>query len=459
MTTTTPPVIGGSSRGGRNEGGGGVHWGGEEGDDDAEATISAATRRLPHRRGSEADSNAKSTRLHPPNHDDNPEWITGEREVQDEVDEKKVASLNEKMPLDRQLFLTGVASTATEADLRHFFTRFGPVTKVFIVKDKVTQHPSGSVFLHFRSDQHAAAAFEYAQQQSRELATAEKQSILAQQQQEAAAGGLLSRHKEKSMLYAEKHGQKFTMKDPFVMLGATNRVSVHKVVSRMEAEEKAGQIKKKKTEDAKVKRTKTGSEEPRNLYLLQEGHIVPGTPAADELPPRYLNMLQASYDQRRQQLRNVNMFVSRTRLSIRNLPRHLKEPDVRKMLLKVVRKYYKLHPDELDRERFGKHGPMKNLTILTDTRGVSKGFGFVEFVDHGAALHVLRQLNNNPTVFGPHHRLIISFSIENMNAIQKLARIRELREMRRKREPLVGGRKSIADLETTGGGDEEVEMD
>lgn len=53
----------------------------------------------------------------------------------------------------------------------------------------------------------------------------------------------------------------------------------------------------------------------------------------------------------------------------------------------------------------------------------SKGYGFVEFVNHGHALAALRQLNNNPTYSGSARsegvakgetsRLIVEFSVEN----------------------------------------------
>lgn len=55
---------------------------------------------------------------------------------------------------------------------------------------------------------------------------------------------------------------------------------------------------------------------------------------------------------------------------------------------------------------------------------MSKGYGFIEFVNHNVALHALRTLNNNPTLFGDQRRLLVSFSIENINAIQKLQRIK-----------------------------------
>lgn len=50
-----------------------------------------------------------------------------------------------------------------------------------------------------------------------------------------------------------------------------------------------------------------------------------------------------------------------------------------------------------------------------DANGVgrSTGFGFVEFEHHPHALIALRQLNNNPDVYGPARRPIIEFAVEN----------------------------------------------
>ena len=46
---------------------------------------------------------------------------------------------------------------------------------------------------------------------------------------------------------------------------------------------------------------------------------------------------------------------------------------------------------------------MRSKDKFTDEGlGRPLGYGFVEFTQHEAALRVLRSINNNPSVFGPH---------------------------------------------------------
>ncbi|CAM9855022.1 unnamed protein product, partial [Choristocarpus tenellus] len=73
----------------------------------------------------------------------------------------------------------------------------------------------------------------------------------------------------------------------------------------------------------------------------------------------------------------------------------------------------------------------------------SKGYGFVEFSNHGQALAALRQLNNNPAYSGSARsvgaakgessRLIVEFSVEN-HAKLKLQQSRHEKFERQKEE-------------------------
>lgn len=57
-----------------------------------------------------------------------------------------------------------------------------------------------------------------------------------------------------------------------------------------------------------------------------------------------MQMITDDYEARKAQLTNNNFFVSKTRLSVRNLPRHLTENDMRRLFAKAVRTYLKSHP-------------------------------------------------------------------------------------------------------------------
>lgn len=336
-------------------------------------------------------------------------------EVESEVDEEKIESLNKDTPLDTQLFIRGLPSDADEASLKSFFAQYGNVKRVFFVQNKITKRSSGSAFIHFDDDKGAEKAFNSG------LHNANEATSDVRHEDEKATEGM-THTQAKRLLYKIKQ-DRFTSKDPFVTFMNT-RVTVMRPLDRSEAQEMTSGGKNKKE-----KRTVTGSEDPRNLYLLEEGVIFPGTRAAEDLNPKFLESLLRDYETRKQQLRNVNLFVSKTRLSIRNLPRSVSDKDLRTLFLGQVRDLIKQNPKlKHDKQGWGKHGPIKQLRILVDRAGTSRGYGFVEFVKHEFALHVLRHSNNNPTLFGPNHRLVVAFAVENINAIQKMERLKELRK-------------------------------
>lgn len=342
----------------------------------------------------------------------------GGYEVQEEIDEATQERLNKAQPLQAQLFIKGVPPDATDGELFELFKRFGKVKRVLLVQNKVTKRPAGTGFVHFDKPDVVEKVLAHAQQNAREAQTEAREKV--EQMTQA-----LSHHKAKKLKYKlnNQEQQQPVSKDPFIMYN-NHKIFLFRAMSRIDSQELVSQVKKKKN------RTKVAGDDPRNLYLLQEGMILPGTPAAVGLPPQYLEMLQSDYESRKQQLRNTTMFVSRTRLSIRNFPRKLEEKDLRTLCSKYAREYLKKHPEDLDRESWGKYGPIKNVKLLVDPSGISRGYGFAEFVNHNVALHVLRSLNNNPTLYGPRQRLVVNFAIENINALQKLERIREKKRTR-----------------------------
>lgn len=337
-------------------------------------------------------------------------------EVQSDVDEEKEARLNERDPLETQLFLKGLPLDTDEAELKSFFSQhFGAIRRVLLVRNRVSKAIAGTAFVHCGSKELADTIFAHAQQNAREVSAMDREAF--KQKTEG-----MSHHKAKSLKY-KLLTDTFVARDPFLTLRET-RMTVHRVLTRSDTQEAVSAQEKKK------KRTKVAGDDPRNLYLLQEGLILPDTPAARDLHPRYLQMIQDDYEARKQQVTNSNYFVSRTRLSVRNLPRTMTENDVRRLFADHARRYLKDHKEDMEKEKWGKYGPIRNVKVLRDNAGVSKGYGFIEFVNHNVALHALRMINNNPTLFGDHRRLMVSFAIENTNAVQKLQRIKELRKKR-----------------------------
>ncbi|CUF40140.1 RNA-binding protein, putative [Bodo saltans] len=336
-------------------------------------------------------------------------------EVQDEVDETKMKRLNERDPLETQLFLKHLPFDLTDAEINDFFKRFGDVRRVLLVRSKATGALSGTGFVHCGTIELVDSIMAVATQNARELNTQDKEAM-----KEKTAS--LTHHQAKKAEF-KLRADVSQIRDPFLTIRNT-RFTVHRVLSRTDSQEVTSAMQKKK------KRTKMAADDPRNLYLLQEGYIAADSPAARDLPPQYVQMLQADYEARRETLKNVTMFVSRTRLNVRNLPKKYDERAIRQMFAKAARTYLKTHPEDTDKEHWGKFGPIKNVKLLKDGNGVSKGYAFIEFVNHNVALNSLRQLNNNPTLFGDRQRPVVAFAVENMNAIQKLQRIREIKKNR-----------------------------
>lgn len=112
-------------------------------------------------------------------------------------------------------------------------------------------------------------------------------------------------------------------------------------------------------------------------------------------------------------LRNLNMFVSKERLIIHNLPSSWNDNKLRILFKKYAGDGAVIRESKIMRD-------LKNV----DANGVgkSKEYGFVSFTKHEHALNALRALNNNPNIFSASKRPIVAFSIENksmVNAKQK----------------------------------------
>ncbi|KAG0054290.1 RNA recognition motif-containing protein [Gryganskiella cystojenkinii] len=172
-------------------------------------------------------------------------------------------------------------------------------------------------------------------------------------------------------------------------------------------------------------------EDRRNLYLMREGVIFPDSPAAASILPGELAKRQASFSARRALLaRNPSLYISKTRLSIRNLPLKMDEKELRKLGIAAIQKFKNevkegkrghLAPEEIaegwDKRVFVKQAKVvrsKDRVDGTTQQLRSKGYGFLEYSTHAHALAGLRWLNNNPALFGDKKCLIVEFSVENV---------------------------------------------
>lgn len=147
----------------------------------------------------------------------------------------------------------------------------------------------------------------------------------------------------------------------------------------------------------------------RNLYLVREGVIVAGSPAAEGVSEGDMSKRLQLEHWKTQTLRNLNKFVSPIRLVVHNIP-----PFVDDNKLRQIFKNFSPKGAIIKEVRI-----MRNLNDVDENGiGKSKGFGFVSFAKHEHALEALRTINNNPKIFKESKRPIVGFSIESMTALK-----------------------------------------
>ncbi|CAA6662851.1 unnamed protein product [Spirodela intermedia] len=152
----------------------------------------------------------------------------------------------------------------------------------------------------------------------------------------------------------------------------------------------------------------------RNLYLSKEGEILAGTPAAEGVSESDMNKRAKLVQKKKMTLESTNFHVSKTRLIIYNLPKTMTENKLKALCRNAV----KLLKD-------AKKGKV-------NAKSHARGVAFVEFKEHEHALVALRVLNNNPETFGPDHRPIVEFALDD---IRKLRLRKRLQDMRARNPP------------------------
>ncbi|KAK1225250.1 RNA recognition motif-containing protein [Marasmius sp. AFHP31] len=301
------------------------------------------------------------------------------------------------------LFVRNVPFSATEDDLRTLFRAFGPLRYARITIDPETGRSRGTGFACFWNKEDADKAIE----QSELLKT----ETVGSTSKEAPKNPFTM----PSILTPDPSS---SLARSLVLHGRT--LDVVRAVTRTEA----GKLR----EEGEKRRQKA---DKRNMYLLREGVILPNTPAAENLAPADLERRTASFGARKNLLKsNPSLYVSKTRLSIRQIPLFVTEHMLKRLALHAVKAFnieYKsgerkgLTADELDdfepepeqdagadakgkgKSKDRPHTGVKQTKIVRQQervdpvtgKGRSKGYGFVEMYKHADALRVLRWANNN----------------------------------------------------------------
>lgn len=384
----------------------------EEGDvkmvdvEDSEAELSGAE-----------DDEEEQLGLHEDEHSDEDEDDEDEDDEDEDNDEKEAISAehHHRRPMKPQLpqtdtgttlFIRNIPFIATEDELRALFRTFGALRYARITVEPGTERSRGTGFVCFWNKEVADKVIE-----------------------------------QSELLRAETMGSQQPTKNPFTLpsiltpdpsSGVAKSLVLHGRtldVVRAVTRDQAGKLK----EEGEKRREKA---DKRNLYLLREGVILPNTPAASTIPPVELEKRTNSFTARRTMLRtNPSLYVSKTRLSVRQIPLFVTERTLKRLALHALRTFNDevqkgernaLTPEELEettkesdepgdsntkpkvgkRSQGSKSKGVKQAKIVRQHervdpvtgKGRSKGYGFIEMPRHADALRVLRWANNNPAV-------------------------------------------------------------
>ncbi|XP_059916068.1 RNA-binding protein 28 isoform X2 [Gadus macrocephalus] len=260
----------------------------------------------------------------------------------------------------RTIFIRNLSFDTEEEALEEALLRFGELNYIKIVLHPDTDHSKGCAFAQFKRKESA-------------------EKCIAMTQDDAENGGV------------RIDGR---------------RLIVATAVTR----ESATQLK-----DKKVK-VETGA---RNLYLAREGLIRAGTKAAEGVPEADMVKRTRFEEVKRTKLRDINVYVSKTRLCVHNLPKSVDNTKLKDICFQALSRARGVRITEC-RVMYDRKPEKGKAT------GQSLGYGFVEFQHPDHALSTIRHLNNNPDIFGPTKRPIVEFSLEDGRKL-KLKEARQLK--------------------------------
>ncbi|KAL0026427.1 hypothetical protein WJX79_009181 [Trebouxia sp. C0005] len=263
----------------------------------------------------------------------------------------------------KTVFVRSLPPDVSQDQLNLAFTKFGKLRACRLVMNKASQQPKGTAFVEYWDIQAAAAA-----------------AAACQKAREGGAGG--------------------------IMVGGRT-VEVDLALSQDDARNLAS-----------GGRSTAAGKDNRNLYLAKEGTIEEGSAAWDSLSVTDRTKRKRAAEEKNTKLRSPNFSVSRTRLSVRNIPLTMQEKALKQLFITAVKEHASMA-----------HPQVKQAKILRDPERVdptdglprSRGLGFVEFTEHEHAICALRQLNNNPAPFGREKRPIVEFALESAQAVRKMA--------------------------------------
>ncbi|KAL1872197.1 RNA recognition motif-containing protein [Paecilomyces lecythidis] len=342
-----------------------------------------------------------------------------EEEEEEQEDERNASTV----------FIRNLPFTSTDELLYDHFTRFGPVRYARIVVDPETERPKGTGFVCFYKPEDAISCVRNAPKQTDALAEKDKSKPQT-----------IVKHSVLQNENADPTGQ-------YTMDGRVLQVT--RAVSKTQAS---------RLQEEGVNNRLARDTDKRRLYLLSEGTIPSNSALYKKLSPSEVKMREDSLKQRQTLIKNnPTLHLSLTRLSIRNIPRHITSKDLKALAREAVvgfakdvkaglrqplsKEELKRSADEMkeaekERKLKGK-GIVKQAKIVFEGRdgskieeksgaGRSRGYGFIEYATHRNALMGLRWLNGHAVEMKPENgikekkkRLIVEFAIENAQVVKR----------------------------------------
>ncbi|KAL4809159.1 hypothetical protein BDV18DRAFT_95113 [Aspergillus unguis] len=352
-----------------------------------------------------------------------------EEEPEEEKEDERNAST---------IFIRNLPFTCDDETLYEHFASFGPLRYARIVVDPETERPRGTGFVCFWKPEDAKSCLQDAPKQ---------QDPQAAEKEKPKKGTLI----KQSVLQNENA-------DPTGRYTLDGRVlQLSRAVSKSRATE---------LQEEGVSKRLVRDTDKRRLYLLNEGTISPNSTLYQQLSPSEIKMREDSFKQRQNFIRkNPSLHFSLTRLSIRNIPRHVTSKILKQLAREGIVGFAKdvkagkrqpLSREEMERaademrqaEALRKKkgvGVVRQAKIVFEGRdgskitedsgaGRSRGYGFIEYYTHRHALMGLRYLNGH-AISPPKNvsedlkdrkkRLIVEFAIENAQVIKRRNELQE----------------------------------
>lgn len=369
--------------------------------------------------------------------DEDMEDLEGDLENGDEDEEDEEEKEDDRT--ECTIFLRNLPFTCTDESLYEHFTQFGPLRYARIVIDHETQRPRGTGFVCFWKVDDAITCIRGAPKTT-EITTGDKE------------------RSKPAMKHSVLQNEDADPSGKYTMEGRILQVA--RAVNKREAT---------RLNDEGVSRRLVRDKDKRRLYLLSEGTIASNTPMYKKLSPSEIKMREASFKQRETFIKkNPALHLSLTRLSIRNIPRHITSKDLKQLARQAVVGFATdvsngvrepLSKEEKSRSseemeemetlrKTKKQGIVRQAMIVYETRegtkvpekgggGRSRGYGFIEYFTHRHALMGLRWLNGHPIDVPVNNeeedkdrkkRLVVEFAIDNAQIIK---RRKELEEKKR----------------------------